>query len=129
MLLWITHSIYAIFSLIIQKYFIEISFSVTSRTLIKHHPPPYFTITENHEKFVDPPAPRTWRNYWIVPNPLTFARVLNMAVSLFCWRGNFSVFFLKKYSWSWICVKRMSELFCTSNLTTMPISFVRYHEL
>ena len=40
MLLWIMHSIYAIFSIIIQKYFIENFFTVTSRTLIKYHPPP-----------------------------------------------------------------------------------------
>ena len=39
MLLQITHSICAIFSLIIQKNFIEIFFMVTSRTLIKYHPP------------------------------------------------------------------------------------------
>ena len=61
MLLWIMHSIHAIFSLIIPKYFIEIFsfFTVTSRTLIKyHHPPPSFTITENHEKCVEPPTPR-----------------------------------------------------------------------
>ena len=61
MLLWITHSIYAIFSLIMQKYFIELFFTVTSQTLIKYHPP--FTITENHEKCVDPPTPRATRNY------------------------------------------------------------------
>ena len=40
MLLWITHSIYAIFSLIMQKYLIKLFFTVTSRTLIKYHPPP-----------------------------------------------------------------------------------------
>ena len=39
MLLWITHSIYAMFSLIIQQYFIEIFFNVMSRTLTKYHPP------------------------------------------------------------------------------------------
>ena len=40
MLLWITHSIYPIFSLIIQKYFIEIFLTVTSAILIKYHSPP-----------------------------------------------------------------------------------------
>ena len=53
MLLLIIHSIYLIFSLIIQKYFIDIFFTVTSRTLIKYHPLPYFAITENHEICVD----------------------------------------------------------------------------
>ena len=67
MLLWITHSTYAIFSLIIQKYFTEFIFTVTSRTLIKYHPPPLFTTVENYEKCVDPPTPRAWRNYGIAP--------------------------------------------------------------
>ena len=40
MLLWITHSTYALFSLIIQKYSIKFFFTVTSQTLIKYHPPP-----------------------------------------------------------------------------------------
>ena len=54
MLIWITHSIYAIFSLIMQKYFIEFFFTVTSQTLIKY---------ANHEKCVDPPTLRVRRNY------------------------------------------------------------------
>ena len=47
MLHWIMHSLYAIFSLIIQKYFIEF-FYVTSRTLIKYTPSlPSRKITKN----------------------------------------------------------------------------------
>ena len=57
MLLLITYSIYAIFSLIIQKYFTDIFFTVTSRTLIKYHALPYFAITENHEICVDHLSP------------------------------------------------------------------------
>ena len=57
MLLWITHSTYAIFSLIIQKYLIDIFFTVTSRTLIKYYPPPNLPsrrITKNLWTHVPP---------------------------------------------------------------------------
>ena len=57
MLLQITHSIYAIFSLIIQKNFIEIFFTVTSRTLIKYHPSPNLPsrrITKNVQTHLPP---------------------------------------------------------------------------
>ena len=50
MLLWITYSIYAIFSLIIQNYFTNFFLSVTSRNLIKYPQPanlPLQRITKN----------------------------------------------------------------------------------
>ena len=33
-----------------------------------YNPPPYFTITGNHEKSVEPPTPKAWRNYWTAPD-------------------------------------------------------------
>ena len=57
MLLWITHSIYAMSSLIIQKYFIEIYFYRDVTDFNQNHPPPNLPsrrITKNMCTYLPP---------------------------------------------------------------------------